>query len=523
VLTEKEIEDLLRELEAGRRREAALTSRLEHERAEKAIAVEGLRRASGQIEFLKALIEKLKRGHRSEKINPDQLELFPAVDAEKVAVAEEASDDEEVVIPQHRRKRRTKGRGPLPANLERREVIHDVDEWDKTCAVCSGAQMRPIGEEVTEELEYQPERFFVIAHKRKKYACPCCQRNVVTAPMPARVVPKGIPGPGLIAHVVTAKYADHLPLHRQEGIVARSGVEISRQTMCDWVGIAAALLLPIVLELKRLILSGPCVRLDATGVKMLAKGKTVSAHLWAYLRKNEIVVYDFTLRHTKSGPMSFLCNYRGYVQGDADTIYDPLFRIAPHLVEVACMAHCRRRFFDALETDGERARFALAIFRRLYAVEAAMKEDRLSAEQRTIARRELTRPILDELHAWLIANKAAVLPKSPIGEAVKYALKHWTPLTRFADEGALEIDNNDTERALRHVAIGRKNWLFAGNEEGGRRTAVLYSVVMTCKLNSVDPFAYLRDVLAERARNPAGDVAELTPMAWKARTTPSAG
>lgn len=523
--SERKIKELIRELDAARIREAELLSResalvkkLAQERAEKEIAVDQLRRASGQIEFLKALVARLKRGHQSEKLNPDQLELFPPVEAAKTAVAEEASDDEEVVVvPEHVRRKRASGRGPLPADLERREVIHDVDESEKTCAICDDAPMTPIGEEVTEELEYQPERFFVVAHKRKKYACHCCGRNVVTAPMPGRVVPKGIPGPGLVAHVVTAKYADHLPLHRQEGIVARSGVEISRQTMCDWVGAAVTLLLPIVAELRRLVLASHCVRLDATNVKVLQKGRTRQANLWAYLRNNDIAVFDFTEKHNRDGPEAFLGERDGFLQGDADTIYDAMFRNRPGLIEVGCAAHCRRRFYDAIDTDGPRARFAIGLYRRIYAIEAAMKEEGATTEQRTAARQELTKPILDEMKTWLDEQSGEVLPKSPIGQAVSYARKHWVALTRFVGDGRLEIDNNDTERALRHVAVGRKNWLFAGNAEGGRRAAVIYSVVVTCKLNGVDPFAYLRDTLADRAANAARDPAELTPMAWKAK------
>jgi transposase len=511
-----EIELLLSKLATVEDECSRVKAALDRERAEKDDVLRENRSLANKVGFLQALIEKLKRGNRSEKVNPDQLELFEAIDPMITAMAEEASDDEAVVtVPQHQRKKRASGRGPLPANLERKEIVYDVSDAERTCGLCGDQAMELIDAETTEELEYQPERFFVTAHKRLKYACPCCKRNVVTAPLPARVIPKGIPGPGLVAHVVTAKYADHLPLHRQEGIIARSGVVISRQTMCDWVAVAADLLSPIVEELRRELLRGCCVRMDATGVKMLAKTRTVRAHLWAYLKKNEIAVYDFTVEHNKEGPRRFLGDHRGYVQGDADTIYDPLFKSATHLVEVGCMAHCRRKFFDACDTDRDRGRHAIALFREIYAIEAEMKAGGLSPGQRTIARRELTKPLLAAFHAWISEEQARVLPQSPIGRAVRYALKHWTALTRFADDGELEIDNNDTERALRHVAVGRKNWLFAGNAEGGRRAAVIYSAVMTCKLNGIDPFAYLRDVLAERARNPQRNVAEFTPMAWK--------
>lgn len=501
------------------RKNSALSASLESERADNEKLQRRNQALLGQIDYLKALIEKLRLGHRSERFDVLLAEenLLPGIDALLTARAEEASDDEEVVEERRvKRKKRTTGRQALPANLERREVVHDVADDDKKCATCKDHEMTLIGAETTEELEIQPEKFFVTAHKRLKYACPCCQRNVVTAPLPARVVPKGIPAASLVAHVLTAKYADHLPLHRQEGIFRRADIEISRQTMCDWVGCGATLLLAIVQELRRQILADRCVRLDATGIKMLAKVKAVRAHLWAYLKKNEIVVYDFTLEHTRDGPEKFLGDYKGYAQVDCDTIYDPMFKAAPHLIEVGCMAHCRRRFFDARETDRDRARTALEMFRDIYRVEAEMKKDGRTAEQRTGVRREITKPLLETLNVWLEKARLTTLPESAIGKAIKYALKHWVELTRFADDGYLEIDNNDTERALRHVAVGRNNWTFAGSEEGGRRTAIVYSIVMTCKLNGVDPFAYLRDVLAERARNPQRDVRELTPMAWKA-------
>ena len=405
---------------------------------------------------------------------------------------------------------------PLPAFLPRRRVDHAVPETECTCRAC-GAPLVKIGEETSEQLDYTPASFFVTEHVRAKCACRACEGEVRTAELPAQPIDKGRPGPGLLAQVITAKYADHVPLNRQSEIFARHGVTLARQTLCDWVAEGATLLAPLYEDLKASVLASKVVHTDDTPVPVLDRTRTTTreGRLWVYIGSPapRDIVYDYTPTHSRAGPLMFLAGYRGYLQADAYAGYDALYTSGT-VVEVGCLAHARRYFWDAKAADPARALPALGFIQQLYRVETEAKG--LAPETRRARREEQSRPILDRFKQWLDDQADRVLPKSPIGEAVGYARGQWTALTRYLEGGDLAIDNNVSERALRKVVVGRANWLFCGSDEGGQRAAILYSIVATCKEHAVDVWAYLQDVLERIPTHPDRRRAELLPRNWKA-------
>jgi transposase len=328
---------------------------------------------------------------------------------------------------------------------------------------------------------------------------------------------KGRPGPGLLAQVVTAKYADHLPLNRQSEIFARHGVALARQTLCDWVAAAADVLTPLYEDLKTTVLTSTVLHTDDTVVPVLDRDRTETreGRLWVYVGDGRPadLVYDYTADRTRAGPIAFLGDFRGYLQADAYAGYDAVYATG-RVVEVACWAHARRYFFDAKASDPARALPALGFIQQLYAVEREVKG--VEAGIRRARRAEQAAPVLTRFRQWLDAQADIVLPKSPIGEAVGYARAQWTALTRYTEDGALAIDNNVSERALRTIVTGRNNWTFCGSDAGGHRAAILYSLVATCKAHGIDPWAYLRDVLDRLPTHPNRRRADLLPRQWKA-------
>jgi transposase len=410
------------------------------------------------------------------------------------------------------------GRNPLPANLERRTVTHDLTEAEKLCPCC-GQPRVCIGEQTTEQLDMEPVRFFVRKTVKKKYTCRHCDPQEVPAEQrfqtagPAEVGPiaRGLCGPGLLAHTITAKYADHVPLHRLAGQLARSGVTISCSTLGDWMAAAAALLMPLVLLMKARILLSRVIHGDDTPVKLRVPGqkKTKKAHLWVYIGDADYpyVVFAFTVDYTAEGPAEFLKGYKGYLQADALAQYECLY--GPDLVlHVCCMAHCRRKFVAAAEGGEERADRPLELIGQLYAIERQLppllspsddeqeqQQRQQREEQRRLARERQSQPVLAELKQWLDENKDKALPKSKLGQAIGYALNNWTALCRYVEQGYLAIDNNLSERTLRAIAMGRTNWGVFGSAAGGETAAVLYTITGTCKHLGIDPFAYLRELL----------------------------
>lgn len=488
-----------------------------------------LSRKDQQLDRLAHQLALLKRhiyGRRSERLelDPDQQKLFDQVEAALAsstpqAAAAESTNDEPPAKGSPKKKGH--GRRPLPPELRRERVEHVLAEDQCVCTTCS-KPLRKIGEETSEELEYKPASMYVIEHVRFKYSCASCQDAVVTAPTAIRPVEKGVAGPGLLAHVVTSKYADHTPLNRLEGIFARSGVHISRKTMCDWVDRVASLMRPIYVAMIDVMLQSMVLHVDDTPVPVLdpALSRTRIGRLWVYVgdRDHPLVLYDYRPDRKGAGPVKFLGGYRGYLQVDAYSGYDKLFRDGA-VVEVGCWAHARRKFYDSRETDQLRAQVAIAYIRKLYDVETEADVLELDPATPKDIRKQLRQdrslPILMDLKVWLDKQTDIVLARSPIGEAIRYALNQWTGLVRYVEDGRLAIDNNPAERELRRVAIGRKNWTFAGSDAGGDNAAILYSLIASCRRHKVEPWAYLRDMLTLVSTHPASRIDELLPNNYR--------
>lgn len=478
-----------------------------------------------RIGQLSSQLEVLRRrlfGRSSEKLDPNQLALD--LGAWLTAHCSEAPAEAAPEPPSLEKEsaqtapRNGHGRRRLPESLKRHRIEYHPAPGDRVCQECS-TELKRIGEEVSEQLEYVPSSFLVLIHARIKYACPCCQEKVVCGALPVQPIAKGLPGPGLLAHVLTSKYNDHLPLNRLEGIFQRQGVELSRSTLCDWVAAGAALLKPLVDVMKIEVLASRKIHTDDIPVPVLEKerGSTKTGRLWVYVGdpEHQHIVFDYTPDRSRDGPQRFLSGYKGYLQADAYAGYNVVYA-GQEVIEVACWAHARRKFFDAIKSDAVRARMALAYIRSIYAVEKLGRA--LNEAERRDLRLAEAKPQLDQFKRWLDTEAQEVLPKSPMGEAIAYALAQWQALTRYLEDGLLEPDNNRAERALRRIAVGRKNWMFAGSDEGGRRAAIVYSLIASCAALKIDPYAYLRDVLERlpSCDSEAGDLKLLTPKAWKA-------
>ena len=496
--------------------------------------LESLRAKDRRIGDLEHRLDQLLRrlyGPRSEKINPSQLALFQEL-IEQVA-QEDPEPEDAPAEASGRPKRKGHGRRPLPEHLARKRVVHGVTAAERICPCC-GKEKTKIGEEISEQLEYQPPSLYVVEHVREKYACRDCEEGVTTADKPRQPIEKGLPGPGLLAQVIVSKYCDHIPLHRQEVIFRRHGVDLPRSTLCGWMGQAAALLTPLYDTAVGEVLCSRAIGTDDTPVdvqdperKGLRKGR-----IWVYVgdENHPYIVYAYTANRSRDGPATFLGDYEGYLQADAFAGYDGIYA-GEKIIEVLCWAHARRKFYDAQTSDPARSLTALAYIRELYAVEGEAKElfaaqgGREGAEPfstlRLRLRGEKSLPILAKFEEWMrdqingTGEGGIVLPKSPMGQAIDYCLSNWEALKRYTEDGDLSIDNNASERALRGIAVGRKNWLFAGSDNGGRTAAVLYTLVASAKRHGLDPFAYLRDVIARISDHPASQVAELLPDRWR--------
>lgn len=461
---------------------------------------------------LDALCQKLF-GKKSERVSADQLRLAFAQLAEELKPREEPTEMDTGERPgkRHRSPARPTGRRPLPADLPRERVEIDVPEADKRCA-CGGLKTR-IGDAVSEKLDYVPARLRVIETVRPKYACPRCHEGVTTAPAPPQAVERSLATEGLLAHVVVSKYVDHLPLYRLERIFGREHLDLSRATLCGWVGDVATALAPIGAELRRQVVAATYLQTDDTSVTILEETGSRKGRIWTYLDPlAPQVVFDATPTHERDGPEAFLAAFRGDLQADAYTGYDGLYRTG-RIRELGCWAHARRGLVEALPTDTRAARM-VALIQELYQVERAIADE--TVDLRRARRQEESVPILQRIAAERKALATAVLPKSPLGDAVRYLTNQWTALQRFVEDGRFRIDNNGAENQLRAVAVGRKNWLFAGSFEGAKRAALLYSLVQSCTLIDVSPFDYLKDVLLRVATHPQRLIAQLTPAGWAA-------
>jgi transposase len=530
-------------------REAALALReaqleqIKREAAERLEAMQQRHKAE-----MNAILRRFYGPH-SERFDPTQLLLFG------LKIAEQMPVDEKVVEAESGQKLKTRkihhkhGRGKLPEHLPRIEVVHDLTDDQKKCPCC-GEDRQCIGSETSEQLEFDPSSLKVLKHIRHKYACKTCgggcdkcdcKSHIEIATKPLQPIEKGLPGPGLLAYVITSKLGDHLPLYRLEKIFGRHGVEIARSTMCAWMLSASELVGPLVELITTRVKQSKVIHTDETRVPVqdpAVKGQCKSGRIWTYIgdESNPYVAYDYTPDRTRAGPQRFLDDYKGYLQADAYGGYDGIYHKG-NVIEVACWAHARRKFFDARETDGRRATQMLAMVAELYAVEDAAKEKieqllkqnppsassgqakatRHEREQIRVAlRQERSKPILAKIKTWLTAESQLVLPRSPMAQAINYTLNQWDALNRYTEQGYLNIDNNAAERGLKRVALGRKNWLFAGHDDAGASHAQLYTLIASAERHGVDPQAYLTSVLAKISDTKLSDLDQFLPDVWKA-------
>jgi transposase len=414
------------------------------------------------------------------------------------------------------------GRGIPSASVPRRHEHYPLPESQKTCPDCRSS-LKKIGTESRNVVEYVPASLVVRVQTSEKWACPCCMDKVLTSELPELPVARGLAGEGLLAHVVTSKFADHLPLYRQSVILKRHGFDVGRSTLGDWVAQVADLLKPLYLAMKADVLKSKVIHSDDTTVPVLDgkergdKGRRRKARLgrlwtWVGDLNHPHTVYSFSPDRKQAWPLDFASGWKGYLQADAYSGYHPLYQRG--IVEVACWAHARRKYVEAMETDPETGQAALAFIHRLYEVEREAKDK--SGRERKQLRVTHAKPVLEAFKTWLDAQALRVLPKSVMGQALGYTLRQWQALNRYLEDGDLAIDNNPAERALRAVAVGRKNWLFAGSDAGGERAAILYSVVESCRRHGIDPFEYLRDMVTTIQDVPRKRLADLLPAPWKA-------
>lgn len=474
-----------------------------------------LRKLEGLHQQLARLLRK-QYGPQKERIDPDQLTLFSAAELESLvaelqqgvtdSVSTDDGTDENLSSDEHddggetsdrNKRKKSHGRRPLPDHFPREEVIHELTATERTCPCC-GKLRKEIGSEVSEQLEFIPASLKVIQHHRKKYACDECEEHVAIAAKPPQPINKGLPGPGLLAHTVLSKYGDYLPLYRQEDILSRHGIIIRRSTLCDWIASAADLLQPLYDLMGDRVRSSHVIHTDDTGIKMLDVGQCRNCKFWAYAgdKGNPYAVYEFSLTREGSEPSRFLEGFNGYLQADAFSGYDQVYATG-NVIEVACMAHCRRYWWESIETDSRRAHEAISYIARLYALEAQFDEAKLEGDARRDARQQHAMPILNAFEAWLKKEQSHVLPKSPIGKAFTYTLNQWLALCRYTEDGTLSIDNNLAERLMKPPALSRKNWLFVGSKTGGERAAILLSIIASAKLCEVEPWAWLNQLFRE--------------------------
>jgi transposase len=476
---------------------------------------ESLDKAQRRIEQLEHAMDVLLRqkyGPRSERLDPNQLRLFTE-DGDDSAASQETDDvTESPAKPKGTWKRR--GRQTLPEHLPRVPVVIELSEQERACPGCGGLRAH-FDDETSEQLDYVPASLFVRQFIRRKYACRSCQEHVAIPPKPPQPIDKGLAGPGLLAHIITNKFAYHLPLYRQEQILAHHGVTISRSTLCGWLAQSAELFAPLYNLMIRRVRGSRIIWTDDTTVPVWdpTLPRTRTGRFWVYLgdAENPYCVYDFTPRHTRDGPERFLEGFSGYLQADAFAGYDRLCAGAG-VIRVACWAHVRRKFYDARHTAPLPAHQALARIGQLYEIERACAE--IPAEERCVIRQRDAVPLLIAFGEWLDEQSRKQLPKSPVGQAISYTRNQWDDLQTYTRDGELSIDNNVSERSVRAQAIGRKNYLFVGSDRGGRTAATLYSLVGSCKRHGVDPFAYLKDILERLPTHPADRLGELLPDAW---------
>jgi transposase len=479
--------------------------------------------AHALIEQLQWRIEQLEkelfgpsseRSPQTEALSKEQilLALFPppVEPAATQDVALWASEEKPAARPR---------RQPAARVLER--ITERIEPEEKVCPHC-GRTKCEIGCERSERFEYIPAK--IIRHEivRPKLACKCGQGTVSVAAMPPSVVEQGQPAASLVAHVILSKYDDHIPLYRQLQQFERLGVIFPRQTLCDWVEKGALWLQPLVRVMKGELLAGDYVQVDETPVRVMdpdVKGRCATGYLWVMGRPREDVIFEFHPGRGKEYARQLLGDFGGYLQRDGYGVYGSLAAERPRLISVGCWAHARRKYVEALEERPTEAGPIVTEIRKLYLIERRSRDEGLEAGQRLLLREQLARPILEALKPRLEALVPGCLPQSPLGKAVKYTLAEWEPLIRYLCDGRLEIDNNLTENAIRPSAVGKKNWLFFGHPEAGWRSAVIYSLIVSCRRRGIDPWEYLRDVLTRLPAMKQSEVPSLVPVRWTPAST----
>lgn len=459
---------------------------------------------------LEFFIQRYFGGTKNESLDPKQLELLLAG---LEALSAPAGSAEKPVAPRASVVARP-ARPPLPANLETERVVLEPEEVQQ-----QPAGWRKLGEEITEELDWKPARFIKRLYIRPKYAN---AERIVIAPLPARLIEKGLPGAGLLTQVIVSKYEDHLPLYRQEKIYReRHGVNLSRQTLCGWVEAAADWLGPIYREMKAALVARDYLQADETPIRYLdpdVKGKSQQGWLWTYSAPQGDVVFEWHLSRSREGPRAFLKTFSGKLQTDGYGVYESLSRErGKELILVGCWAHVRRGFHEALG-EGRSAAWLVGQIGKLYAVEKHLREQRAGPQLRAAVRTWQSQPMLERLRRAMAVVRRRVLPKSLLGQAIDYTLARWEALTRYVDDGRLEIDNNLCENAIRPTAVGKKNFLFVGHPDAGQRSAVIYSVLGSCRRHGLNPAEYLQAIFERLPKATTSELKSLTPAAWaKAR------
>lgn len=459
-----------------------------------------------------AQLKRFKFAKRSEQLSPDQVSLLDDLIDTDIAAIEaelEALKPARASTEVRQKPKRT----ALPPQFPRTLIHHEPDNSHCQC----GCALKRIGEDVSEKLDYTPGVFTVERHIRGKWVCDQCE-TLIQAPVPAQVIDKGIPTSGLLAHVMIAKFADHLPLYRQESIFGRAGLVIARSTLAQWVGNCGVQLQPLVDALRDAVLAQHVIHADETPVSMLAPGekKTHRAYVWAYATSQfsdvAAVVYDFSPSRAGEHVRNFLQDWKGKLVCDDFGGYKANFELG--VTEIGCMAHARRKFFELHATNkSQLAEQALRYIQLLYEIEHEVRD--LKPDLRRRIRQEKAVPVMDVLHAWMITQRLLVHDGSAISKALDYSLKRWTALSRYLDDGAVPIDNNWAENQIRPWALGRKNWLFAGSLRSGKRAAAIMSLIQSARLNGHDPYAYLKDVLTRLPTQRASEITELLPHRWR--------
>lgn len=503
-------------------------SRQAHVRVLNARIVELEKQAAEKDELIRRLQHQLAQalrrqyGQKADRVDPNQLLLDVCQQLQDLSgrsVAE--APGEPPRDPEKPAERRPgHGRRAIPDHLERRREVHDLSPEEQRCERC-GRQMRCIGEECSCQYEYVPARLIAVEHVQKKYACNCLESTVHTAAKPSSPIEKGLAAPSLLSHLIISKYLDHLPLYRQEGILARYGIDYPRSTMWAQIRSVGHLLEPLYRAAVTEVLASRILGTDDTAVKVLDRTRTKArpSYVWTYVgdREHPLIAYDFTTGRARAGPETFLKDYGGYLQADALAVYDEIYcpSRSKLIWELGCWSHARRKFVEAQDTCPSLPIIAVAHIKVLYDIEKDAARQKLRGPALVAWRRKHSVPVLEAFRAWLIAQVGLLLPKSPIAMAMNYTLSNWGALTRYMEDGELVLDNNRSERALRGIAIGRKNWMFFGSDEGGRIAVIFFTLLKSAQRNGLNPHDYLTDVLTRIADHPRSKIADLLPHRWQ--------